>query len=195
MLANEPDASPCPPAPELAAIRRFHTHPVNNIPSVRIWYEHLAAMRISERLPLSDLGPDQHIHGGLRIQFGARFVPHLGYFGPDDACFITWLEELWSAAQAFEFATDVRYTFDEGEQGQPAFVFERVGDRAYFSIAASEFSGGEADPDWQHVEFSPVEFLAEHACFRESFFATVRAAAPHVAEQWIRRHDPHRRNA
>lgn len=38
---------------ELAAVRRFHTNPVNNIPSVRIWYENLAAMRISERLPLS----------------------------------------------------------------------------------------------------------------------------------------------
>jgi hypothetical protein len=168
---------------------------VNESQSIRIWHENLAAMRVSERLPLSALTPDEHIHGGLRLQFGGRLVPHLGYFGPDDACFDTWLEELLSAAHAFESATDARYVFDEGEQGQPAFVFERVGDRAYFSIADAEISGGEADPDWQRVEFSPHEFLVEHTRFRESVFATIRAAAPHIADQWIREHDPNSRNA
>jgi hypothetical protein len=168
---------------------------VNENQSIRIWHENLAAMRVSERLPLSALTPDEHIHGGLRLQFGGRFVPYLGYFGPDDACFNTWLEELSSATHAFESAADARYVFDEGEQGQPAFVFERVADQAYFGITDSEFSGGEADPDWQRVEFSPGEFLAEHTRFRESFFATVRAAAPHVADQWIRKHDPNIRNA
>jgi hypothetical protein len=159
---------------------------VNESQSIRIWHENLAAMCVDERLPLSALTLENHIHGGLRLQFGERLVPCLGYFGPDDACFNTWLEELWSATRAFESATDARYVFDEGEQGQPAFIFERVGDRAYFSIADSEFSGGKADPDWQRIEFSPDEFLAEHTHFRESLFATIRAAAPHVADQWIR---------
>ena len=151
-------------------------------------------MCVNERQPLSALTPDEHIHGGLRIQFGERFVPNLGYFGPDDVCFSTWLEELSAAARAFESDTDARYVFDEGEQGQPAFVFERAGDQAYFSITKSEFSGGEADPDWQRIEFSPDDFFAEHTRFRESFFAAVRVAAPHVADQWIRRHVFNTRN-
>jgi hypothetical protein len=166
---------------------------VSESQSIRIWHENLAAMNSSERLPLSALAPDQHIHGGLRIEIRSRLVPYLGYFGPDDICFNTWLEELWSAAQAFESSGHARHTFDEGEQGQPAFVFEREDSRAYFSIAAAEFSGGVADPDWQRVEFSPSDFLAEHARFRESFFATLRADAPKVAELWIRNHDPQRR--
>lgn len=152
-------------------------------------------MDANDRLSLSALTLDAHIHGGLRIQLGKRLVPSLGYFGPDDVCFNTWLEEFSSIARAFEAATDMRYVFDEGEQGQPAFVFERVGDCAYFSIVDAGFSGGVADPEWQRVEFSPIEFLAEHARFRRSLFATIRAAAPHIADQWIREHDPDTRNA
>jgi hypothetical protein len=156
--------------------------------SIRIWHENLAAMNVSERAPLSALKPDEHIHGGLRIQLGGRLVPYLGYFGPDDVCFDTWLGELWSVARAFESSAHTRHAFDEGEQGQPTFVFEREAERAYFTIAASEFSGGEADPDWQRVEFSPSDYLAEHTRFRESLFAMLRAEAPDAAESWIRTH-------
>jgi len=163
--------------------------------SIRIWHENLAAIGGGERLPLAGLTRDAHIHGGLRLEVGGRLVPSLGYFGPDDVCFNTWLEEFWSAALAFESADEASYTFDEEEQGQPAFVFERVGDRAYFSIAEAEYSEGKANPDWQRVEFSPGEFLAEHIRFREGFFATLRAAVPQVAEEWIREHDPRMRYA
>jgi hypothetical protein len=47
-----------------------------------------------------------------------------------------------------------RYVFDEGEQGQPAFVFEREGDQGFFSIAASEISDGDAPgvAAWRVVE-------------------------------------------
>ncbi len=165
---------------------------MNREQSICIWYENLAATSVDERLPLSALDLDEHghVHGCLRLQFQARFAPHLGYFGPDDACFNTWLDELWAVARAFDSATEASYTFDEGEQGQPAFLFERAGHRAYFSIIDSELSYGEADPDWQRVEFSPQEFLAEHARFRESFFATIRTEAPQIAEEWIREYDP-----
>ena len=168
---------------------------MNERPSIRIWFENLATQLADELLPLSALTSEGHIHGGLRLQFWERFVPSLGYSGPDDVCFNTWLEELWSAAQTFKSSTNGRFVFDEGEQGQPAFVFERVGDRAYFSIVDAEFSGGEADPDWQRAEFSPEEFLAEHARFRESFFAVLRAETPDVSEQWIRLNDPSLRDA
>jgi hypothetical protein len=162
--------------------------------TIRIWCENVAAMDVSDRLPLSQLNPDEHIHGGLRIEIGGRLVPSLGYFGPDDVCFDTWLEELWLAAQALESSEHGRHVFDECEQGQPAFVFERDGDRGFFSIAPSGISGVEGDPDWQRVEFSTAEFLAEHARFRESFFATIRAAAPVAAELWIQFKDPKNRN-
>jgi hypothetical protein len=165
-------------------------HPVNEGHFIRIWHENLAATRASERLPLSALTVDDHIHGGLRLMIGGRLVPSLGYFGPDDVCFNTWLEELWSASHAFESSANARYVFDEGEQGQPAFVFERIGDRAYFTIADAEFSGGKADPNWQRVEFSHEEFLAEHARFRDTFLAALRAEAPTTADSWIHQNDP-----
>jgi hypothetical protein len=156
---------------------------------IRIWAENLASMDSDERLPLSRLKLNSHIHGGLRLEIGGRLVPYLGYFGPDDVCLGQWLEELWLAAKAFETSEHGQYTFDEGEQGQPAFVFERSGHRAFFSITTSEISEAEGDPDWQRIEFSPVEFLAEHLRFRQSLFATLKAAAPATAEQWIQRHD------
>jgi len=37
--------------------------------------------------------------------------------------------------------------------------------------------------------------LAEHVRFRASFFATIRAEAPHIAEEWIRQYDRNIRNA
>jgi hypothetical protein len=123
-------------------------------PTVRIWYENLAAMVVNDRKPLSDLAFDRHVHGGLRLEIGGRLVPYLGYWGPDDVCFGEWVNELWLAAKALRDPGG-RHVYDEGEQGQPAFVFEREGDRGFFSIAASEISEEEAHPDWQHVEFSP----------------------------------------
>jgi hypothetical protein len=99
-------------------------------------------------------------------------------------CFGEWVNELWHAAEALR-APGGRHVYDEGEQGQPAFVFEREGDRGFFSIAASAISEVLADPDWQRVEFSPSDFLAAHDDFRTTFFAEVRAAAPTVAEKWL----------
>jgi hypothetical protein len=155
-------------------------------PSVRIWYENLAAIDVNDRKPLSDMALDDHVHGGLRLEIGGRLVPYLGYWGPDDVCFGEWVNVFWRAAHALG-STGGRHVYDEGEQGQPAFVFEREGDRGSFSIAASEISDGEAHPDWQRVEFSPTDFLAAHDDFRRSFFAELRAAAPAVADGWLAR--------
>jgi len=69
-------------------------------PTVRIWYENLAAMVVNDRKPLSDLALDRHVHGGLRLEIGGRLVPYLGYWGPDDVCFGEWVNELWLAAKA-----------------------------------------------------------------------------------------------
>src|SRR5947199_403940 len=145
--------------------------------TVRIWHENLATLRgDGTKLPLSELKGGDHLHGGLRIEIGGRLVPDLGHFGPDDVCFNTWLTEMEAVARVFRASELGRHTFEEGEQGQPAYVFERSGDLAYLSIAAGA-GGGRANPAWQRIEFSPGEFLVAHKQFCESFLATIRAAA------------------
>jgi len=153
--------------------------------TVRIWHENLASINV-DREPLAALTTEGHIHGCLRLEIAGRLVPCLGYWGPDDVCFDAWVVELFRAAEAMRIPGS-RYVFDEGEQGQPAFVFEREGDQAFFTIAASSLSDGVARPDWQRVEFSPDEFVTAYENFRESFFAEVRAGAPAVAEAWLQR--------
>ena len=153
--------------------------------TVRMWHENLAALRgDGTKLPLSELKGGDHLHGGLRIEIGGRLIPDLGYFGPDDVCFNTWLTEMEAVARILRSSDSGQHTFDEGEQGQPAYVFERVGDRAYLTIGAGS-GGGSANPTWQHIEFSPEEFLVAHKQFCESFLANIRAAAPKGAPKWI----------
>lgn len=78
--------------------------------------------------------------------------------------------------------------FDEGEQGQPAFVFERDGDRGHFSIAASELSEVGGDPEWERVGFMPGEFVAAYNGLRASFVTMLRHASPDTAEVWLARY-------
>jgi len=156
--------------------------------TIRIWHENLRVTGSQHPVPLSSLTLDEHIHGGLRIEIYGRLVPHLGYFGPDDVCLGDWLSELGRVAEAFRSRSDERYIYDEGEQGQPAFLFERNGETALFSIVDAEFSGGKAEPDWQRVAFSPEEFLGAYEVCRKSFVTLLRNEAPHVADEWLRRH-------
>ena len=157
---------------------------------LRMWFENLHVTRGGagkDRFPLSSLSDGNHVHGGLRIEIGDRRVPHLGYWHDEDVCFGAWLRELEGVAIAFE-QPNARYVYDEGEQGQPAFVFERAGDRGFFSMEASQISDGPSDPEWQRVEFATKDFLAEWANLRESFLSTLRREAPATAEAWIRAH-------
>jgi hypothetical protein len=156
----------------------------SEISTVRIWHENLASMAINDRTPLSELTAKSHVHGGLRLEIAGRLVSHMGYFGRDDVCFAQWLVELDQVTKAFEHPGG-RHVFDEGEQGQPAFVFERDDSRGYFTLAASELSGAEGDAEWQRVEFSPLDFIAAYGDFRSSFVAALKLAAPGVAETWL----------
>jgi len=154
------------------------------IPSIRIWHENLAAAGHDGPLPLTSLEPEQHIHGGLRIEIGGRLVPHLGFFGPDDVCFDTWVEELTQLVKKVVLCPEFTHVFDEGEQGQPAFVFERRGDRVLFSIRDSEFSGGKADPEWQQVEFTAADIVTAYHGFIGLLVATVSATSA-IAQNWL----------
>jgi hypothetical protein len=110
------------------------------------------------RQPLSNLGGRKnagHVHGRLTITVADRIVPHLGYFGPDDVCLGEWLVELCGAVNALAHGQS-EYLFDEGEQGQPAFKFERRGPEVVFSIVESDWRhhwkrivGGPRKPLWR----------------------------------------------
>jgi hypothetical protein len=158
---------------------------MSNVPTVRMWHENLAVMSPSnDPLPLAKLSPDSHVHGGLRLEIAGRLVPYMGYWGPDDVCFNQWLEELQGAAAALG-RDGGRHVFDEGEQGQPAFVFERADERGYFTIGPSDLSGVGGDPDWEKVAFLPADFISALAQFRNDFIAAIMREASVHGAQWL----------
>jgi hypothetical protein len=111
------------------------------------------------RLPLSQLSDTGgHIHGLLNIKVNGQELPYLGYFGRDDVCFNEWVSELKSALEELKRAPHSSYTYDEGEQGQPAFLFERDAGTAFVSVVASQLSDGANDPGWQRIQFSFSDF-------------------------------------
>jgi hypothetical protein len=156
------------------------------IAPIEISFSDLAVLEgDSERQPLSALTEDCHVHGGLQIKIGDRVVPHLGYFGPDDVCFSTWLVELDDILKEFEGKRIAQYLFDEGEQGQPAFLFEREGEQVFLSIIDSEISEGEGDNEWQKVAFSYQEFVTQVKHVRSSFLSELEVAAPATYKKWV----------
>jgi hypothetical protein len=167
-------------------------HPLGAIAMsrVRISATNLWTYRITdsgtEREPLSQLGASKnvgHVHGELRIEIDGRAVPHLGYFGPHDACLNTWLKELCNVVNALAAAPGA-YTFDEGEQGQPAFAFERVGDDVALSICDSALADGEADPEWQKVTFPYADFRAAVLGLLDDLRAELVREAPTAWKHW-----------
>jgi hypothetical protein len=158
-------------------------------PTIRIWYEDLHVSVDQEALPLSRLSAEDCIHGGLRIEIAGRQAPYLGFFGPDDVCFGDWLHELRGVVEAFTASDNTSYLYDEGEQSQPGFLFERQADRGFLSIIDSQISGGKADPAWQRVEFSADALLTEYQRVYELFYAALKKAAPLCADEWMRVHN------
>jgi len=158
---------------------------------IRIWYEnfHVRRSDTDEDLPLAELNPDECcIHGDLRIEIGGREVPYLGFFGRHDVCFGTWLKELHGVAAAFSASENTSYLFDEGEQGQPAYLFERQGNHGFLSIVDSKWEG-KGDPEWQRVEFLADRLVAEYQRVSEQFYAAIRAGAPASADEWMQAND------
>jgi hypothetical protein len=124
------------------------------VPSIRIYFENLAVPEDEGgRLPLRELTSDNHIHGGLRIITHNRLVPHLGFFGADDVCFSDWIAELESVLSTFDGRENAQYIFDDPEQGQPAFQFDREGEYVFLSIVDSLSSDGKGDASWQRAKF------------------------------------------
>jgi hypothetical protein len=114
-----------------------------------------------ERASLAELDADEncHIHGRFRIVINGRELPRLGFFGPDDVCLNEWTEQLLRIRGQLG-ATAGRYVFDEGEQGQPAFAFERSGGDLFVSVLRSEIGDANGDESWSRVVCSAGDFLA-----------------------------------
>ena len=139
----------------------------------------------SERLPLSRLSDrGGHVHGRLEIEINGTRLPYLGYFGPDDVCFNEWVFQLHSALATLRSAPRISHTYDEGEQGQPAFLFERAADALFVSIIDSELSDGVADPDWQRVPCHFPDFEHSVATFLSDFRQHLGSQAPKFAAEW-----------
>jgi len=145
------------------------------------------ATETQKRRPLSSL-PESgagHIHGRLTITVNSRKLPYLGYFGPDDVCFNEWLKELHFAKKTLTSDDPSKYIYDEGEQGQPAFLFERKGDRLFLSIIDSEMSGAPGDDGWKNEEVGLSEFTFAVSKFEESFQHEVLAQNRRAAHNWL----------
>jgi hypothetical protein len=127
-----------------------------------------------ERASLTALSEDNcHVHGELRIAVDGRALPYLGFFGPDDVCFNAWVRELASALENLSESDDAVHVFDEGEQGQPSFHFEREGECVLVSVRASAFADHPGDPAWERVRCSFDDFGYAVSSFLSSFRAVL----------------------
>jgi len=139
----------------------------------------------SERLTLARLcDRGGHIHGRLEIQVNGTSLPYLGYFGPDDVCFNEWVFQLHSALRVLTSSPCITHIYDEGEQGQPAFLFQRESHDLYVSIVDSELSDGKAHPDWQRVPCSFTDFEHSATTFLTDFRQHLHTVAPQFAAEW-----------
>jgi hypothetical protein len=144
-----------------------------------------AADNSTVRLPLDALAHSAgHVHGLLEIEISGRTLPHMGFFGSADVCFNTWVEELSRVVQELGTNASTAYTFDEGEQGQPAFAFERNGDLLYLSVVESPLSGATGDPLYQNVSCAWSEFDAAVSSFFTTFRAVLLEQSPRVGQTW-----------
>jgi hypothetical protein len=100
-----------------------------------------------DRLPLTALTVEEHIHGLLEIRIAGVPIPQMGFFGPDDVCVDTWFVELLTARHVLLSGDPSAHVFDEAEQGQPAFAFRRRDDTVTVTVEESLIGGGRAIPD------------------------------------------------
>lgn len=137
------------------------------------------------RVSLDRYRPDTgHVHGRLTIEISGRTLPHMAYSQPDDVCLNTWAEELLRVVLQLGAAESARYTFDKGEQGQPAFEFSREGELLYVSVVASVLSGAHGDPSFRMVSCLWVDFLAAAHRFFADLRAVLREQIPGAADAW-----------
>jgi hypothetical protein len=128
------------------------------------------------RLPLRALDRENtHVHGELVWTIGDRVVPHMGFWGPHDVCLGEWWDGLRRAVAAL--AAGQPYVLDSGEQGEPAFNFERSGSTVRLSVVEG-MGGGDADPAWQSIELAFDDLIAEVERFEDSLLRLLKEEGP-----------------
>jgi hypothetical protein len=140
------------------------------------------------RLPLSALASGtHHVHGRLEIIISGKPLPALGYAGTDDVCLNTWTSEISAVVEALNQAGDARYIFDEGEQGQPAYLFVREHDVLYVSVVDSVLSGAQGDPSYQQVSCVWEDFRQAATQYVQALRAELEREVPSYASAWLQR--------
>lgn len=128
-----------------------------------------------------------HIHGHLNFEIGGRSVLAMGYFGPNDVCFNTWIVVFVGIIKAVKERRE-SYKFDEYEQGQSAFLFEvKSPAQVVLSIIKSESGEGYDHPDWQNIAFSYADFEATFLGFKSDFLGEISRIAPHQLKYWSKK--------
>jgi hypothetical protein len=112
----------------------------------------------------------------------------LGHFDPHDACLGSWAAELLTAARTLASGDPSRYVSDEGEQGQPAYVFEGPGDTVTLPVAKSEIGDGEGIPECGGETFDFLSLVAQVRRLYEDLRLWLDRAAPGKAERWLDHH-------
>jgi hypothetical protein len=141
----------------------------------------------SQELPVSSLKNDgSHLHGELLIVVDGEPIPRMGYFGPRDVCVTAWVRELRTAARELRSSDPARHLYDECEQGQPAFLFERRGETVTVSVVDSELGDGVGNPEWGRRSCSLAEFGTEVERFVSELEAILEDAAPGNGRAWVR---------
>ena len=148
------------------------------------WTSSWAADDVRPDLSALSHGPGAHFHASLVIAVAGRNVPRLGFWGPNDVCVGTWIGVLAELASALGGADPSRYVFDEGEQGQPAFIFEREGPNVFVSVSRSELSGADGDGTWQRVKCSVDDLCQAIEAFLAEAHDHVVHAAPQGGPEW-----------
>jgi hypothetical protein len=126
-----------------------------------------------------------HVHGHLQIVIDEKVVPAMGYFGEEDVCLNEWFNVLSTIVRNFESGKDTEYTYDEGEQGQPAFQFVLVKpNEVAFSIVDSAISDGGGSKKWRNKTFPLSDLKKGYQKVVEQFLKEVATQAPAQLPHW-----------
>lgn len=135
--------------------------------------------------PVRNTNDFSHVHGHLQIVIDEKVVPAMGYFGEEDVCLNHWFDVLGTIIRNFESGKETEYTYDEGEQGQPAFQFVLIKpNEVAFSIVDSVISGSGGGKKWRNKTFPLSDLKKGYQKVTEQFLKEVAAEAPAQLPQW-----------
>lgn len=120
-----------------------------------------------------------HIHGELIILVHGRGVPYL-----EETCFGEWIVYLLQLQKALKECSNARYICEGGDEGLPAYLFERADSEIFLSLIKSQVFPSEDEPDWQRIPFRDSDLQSAIDFFIASFRSHLWKANPEVAPLW-----------